>query len=502
MVDAGGRLETELQTVVDRLGTRRPEAWDSEDVRRLKGDRLRYNSEGAPLKLTFGSDYPYRDVDALQPVVATGVDAYRALAAGGLSALWGASILPFSDDDLTQWPFTARTLQPYYASALELTGLTGGEDALSAVYPLHAPATALEMSAQAQFISQRAVAHAATLEHEGVYVGRARLAVRQPGRSGWSCTYCGMCLYGCPYGLIYSAADTLSTRLLPSGRFRYLDGTVVRRLTERGDRVIVEGVVRSTGERWALDAARVFLAAGALESTAILLRSLPGGARPVVLRQSDHFLLPLLLRGFRGQVAGERLHTLSQLFIELLDREVSAHGVHLQIYTYSDFYTRMAREKLGPLYPSLAALVERLLSKVVILKGYLHSDDSAGIRAQLAPDGDVLRLEAVASPRAKGAVAAVVAKLRRHRKHLGATPVGLALRIGPVGSGVHVGGSFPMRESPGGLESDLLGRPSGFTRVHAVDATCFPTMPAASPTLTIMANASRIASLAAAEPSP
>jgi len=50
-----------------------------------------------------------------------------------------------------------------------------------------------------------------------------------------------------------------------------------------------------------------------------------------------------------------------------------------------------------------------------------------------------------------------------------------------------------MRSHPAGLESDVLGRPVGFTRVHAVDSTVFPTVPAAPPTLTIMANAYRIA---------
>ena len=55
--------------------------------------------------------------------------------------------------------------------------------------------------------------------------------------------------------------------------------------------------------------------------------------------------------------------------------------------------------------------------------------------------------------------------------------------------------AFPMRASPAAFESDLLGRPHGFTRVHAVDATVFPTIPSTTITFTVMANAHRIASL-------
>jgi choline dehydrogenase-like flavoprotein len=56
-----------------------------------------------------------------------------------------------------------------------------------------------------------------------------------------------------------------------------------------------------------------------------------------------------------------------------------------------------------------------------------------------------------------------------------------------------------MRQRPREFESDLLGRPYRFERLHLVDATAFPTLPAAPPTLTIMANAMRIASEATGE---
>ena len=39
---------------------------------------------------------------------------------------------------------------------------------------------------------------------------------------------------------------------------------------------------------------------------------------------------------------------------------------------------------------------------------------------------------------------------------------------------------------------DLLGRLSGWQRVHAVDATVFPSLPATTITLSVMANAHRI----------
>jgi choline dehydrogenase-like flavoprotein len=68
------------------------------------------------------------------------------------------------------------------------------------------------------------------------------------------------------------------------------------------------------------------------------------------------------------------------------------------------------------------------------------------------------------------------------------------LRLGDAGQGYHVGGAFPMRARPGPFQSDVLGRPFGFERVHLVDSTTFPSIPASTVTFTVLANAHRIAS--------
>ena len=69
------------------------------------------------------------------------------------------------------------------------------------------------------------------------------------------------------------------------------------------------------------------------------------------------------------------------------------------------------------------------------------------------------------------------------------------LQVWEPGRGFHTGGGFRMRDRPTGLESDLLGRPAGLQRVHLVDASVFPSMPAITIMLTVMANAQRIAAV-------
>ena len=53
-----------------------------------------------------------------------------------------------------------------------------------------------------------------------------------------------------------------------------------------------------------------------------------------------------------------------------------------------------------------------------------------------------------------------------------------------------------MRESPGQWQTDVYGRPGGRGRMFVVDAAVFPSLPATTIALTIMANAHRIGAAA------
>src|SRR5207253_2913240 len=103
-----------------------------------------------------------------------------------------------------------------------------------------------------------------------------------------------------------------------------------------------------------------------------------------------------------------------------------------------------------------------------------------------------LQLQAQPNTQTKPIIRRVIRKLLRHARDFGAFPVPPMLQIAPAGRGFHSGGTFPMRGQPGEFESDSLGRPCGWQRIHAVDATVLPSVPATTITLSVMANAHRI----------
>lgn len=140
-----------------------------------------------------------------------------------------------------------------------------------------------------------------------------------------------------------------------------------------------------------------------------------------------------------------------------------------------------------------------LLERLLLIQGFVSSDCSPSIRVTLTKEAHsgqtTLHLSPIANDRTMPTLKKIVRKLTKSYRHLKAIPLGPMLRPGKPGRSFHNGGTFPMHASPGQFQSDQYGRPFGFSRVHAVDSTVLPSIPATTITASVMANAHRIASI-------
>jgi choline dehydrogenase-like flavoprotein len=495
LLDGGLALESDRRALVDDLAASAPGAWPAASLAKLRGSAPTLG--GVQLKYAYGSDFPYRDAERLVPFENRGTATRPTLARGGFSSVWGAAVLPYRARDIADWPFGLAELEPHYRAACAMLAPSAVRDDLEEILPLYMDAPRpLRPSAQAEALLCDLEASAATLKADGIRFGRARLAVRaEDDARGPGCVYCGLCLHGCPYGLIYDASTTLAALRRRAG-FRYVTDAVVERIEEAGGAVRLIGSTRTKGEPLYFEAARAYLACGVVSTTRLLLASLEAFDRPVEIRDSQYFLLPWIRARGAGAAHEDALHTLAQVFIELSD-DAPAPSAHLQVYTYNDHYRALVERMLGPAAGLARRPTEALLSRLLLIQGYLHSSVSPSMRATLRQRGGraVLEIEARTQPDSRRALRRVTRRLLRHARAFRAVPILPLLQVAPPGRGFHSGGSFPMRESPGPFECDRLGRPHGFTRVHVVDATAFPSIPATTITLSVMANAHRIGSM-------
>ncbi len=501
MLDAGLRLEPERKNVVDEMARNSPDRWRP-DWHAFIREGMAATKEGVPFKRLFGSDFPYRETDRHLPADGENIGLRPSLAQGGLSNVWGAAMLPYSERDLRGWPLRAADLEAHYAAVVRLTGLAGQHDDLAAFAPLYTDTpSSLRLSRQAERLMAHLQRHRSSLARDGWHFGHSRLAVAGTNNtSNFGCVYCGTCMYGCPYGYIYNSAATLA-RLRMDPNFSYQPDVIVETVAETGGEVLIRGFDRVSGAPRQWHAERVFSAGGPIPTTRLLLWSQQAFGRRVQLRDSQYFLFPFLLPSGDSNPEQERLHTLSQIFVELMDDLTDQHTVHAQLYTYNDLWAG-AVESAFPFHNAISRAFARMTARRLgIVQSYLHSDHSSRIGVELtAPVSGQpprLRLKAEINPEARRRARQIAWKFTREARRFGALAVPPLLQITPVGRGHHTGGSFPMRLQPVEFETDLLGRPAGWQRVHAVDATVFPNIPATTITLSVMANAHRIGTAAA-----
>ena len=209
---------------------------------------------------------------------------------------------------------------------------------------------------------------------------------------------------------------------------------------------------------------------------------------------SQYFILPVLALRHAPSVSKEALHTLAQLFIEISDPKISPHIIHLQLYTYNDMLRSILVSKLGWLGAAFKTPLEHLMGRLSFIQGYLHSDHSSHMMITKDLQSGDLVINGKSQAETSTILKKVSRKLLRNSLKTGFIPLFPFINISEPGRGFHSGGTFPMRERPNKYECDRLGRPAGLQRVHLIDSSSFPTLPATTITLTVMANAYRIGS--------
>ena len=497
MLDVGLDLEPEREQLINEMYAQEPSGWSPGHIEELKRG-MRATTDGIPQKLTYGSDFPFRDAGQAGAVEASGVDFLLSGAKGGLSNAWGSNIMPYASRDISDWCISTADLAPHYTAVATFIPVSAGHDDLEDDFPLYGGnGTMLRPSRQAENLIRNVCRNKEVLKADGIRGGYARLAVQisPTEENRRACVYCGLCLYGCPYRLIYSSRNGLKS-LERRPNFRYQPGIVIDSVKEEAGGVTVYGRSVEGGTPITFVGSRVYLACGAIATTRVLLESMQAYDTPVTLKDSLYFLLPTLQYDCVPGVTNEALHSLGQVLLEMQDRAISERTVQLQYYTYTDLFTEAVRSRLGILFPLARGLLPILLGRLCIVMGYLHSDDSPSLSIQLMRQGSgsKLALEAIPSPRARPVIKGVMGKLWRHRSRLRSLPLSPFLKVMRPGKSYHYGGTFPMKAAPGRFESDRLGRPAGFRRVHAVDASVLPSIAATTIVFTAMANAHRIAS--------
>jgi choline dehydrogenase-like flavoprotein len=494
VIDVGHQLEPELQEARNRMASARESEWSTGDVERISDQPVAAKGVALPQKRAFGSDFPFRDVGQLEGIRPLGPANGSVVsgAYGGFSNVWGAQLMPFSRRTFEKWPVSFDDMAPHYRAALDEMTLAGDEDDLAELFPLMVDGRRLPpLADRTTRVLDRYAARRADVRSHGITIGRARLAFRAD-----ECTTCGLCMTGCPNQLIYSASHSFD-RLRASGRIDYRPHLLALRLSENDGTpsVIVRDTESGATER--LTADRVFVACGGIGTTRLVLGSLNQFDVPVTLQESVQFVMPALSIRPGVDPRTARNFTLNQ-FNLLYDH--TGEGLDLcQIHFY-DYNPAFLASLPGMLNsPQAEPVLSALIRRASVGLGYVPGWASPGVRVTARrPQGDgrlpVLDIDREGSDAWPPMLQGLVRAMLRVAPALDLWPVLPMTTVSAAAKSYHFGGSFPHGSERTSQSTDRQGRLAGWDSIHLVDASVFTSVPATTFTLTIMANAHRIAS--------
>lgn len=414
------------------------------------------------------------------------------LARGGLSAIWGAGLGVFDDDDLAAFPLTLDDLAPSYLRITERMGVSGfGDDDLAS--PIEGEIVsqpAIRLAENARRLAARYARRRPALASRGFRLGRSRVAVlSEPLAARGPCLLCDTCLFGCRHGAIWNAAYDLETLRRHPG-LEYRPGWLVEGLEAAagGYRLAVAGRGRP------LAAPRVLLAAGALVSTRLVLELTGRFDEDVALLTSPAMAFALCLPERVASPLPEREFSLAQLSFVAQGPGGAGDRSYGNLFSASGIPGSFLVERIPVTRPAAVRLFRYLQPALLLANCYLPATFSANA-ARLEKNG-----EGASRLRVRGGFAdgfglrceRLQRQLSRSFRRLGALMLPGSFTSAEPGSDLRYGGTFPMRERPRAEEVDRTGELAGWPGLHLVDLSIFPAMPAKHPTLTLMANADRI----------
>jgi ferredoxin len=430
-------------------------------------------------KLLFGSDFPYRHFNFGPRLFTKGSDLPYSFSQGGLSTIWGASFLPFSKNDVIDWP-------------IDLDGLSRGYEFIAKRVPISS-ISVRKLTNYEDYQNQGSLKpdeffnsiDAIDLISETLEVGATRLAVRAGVGNNTDCVFCGKCLAGCPTGSIWSSKDELNT--LISNGLTYISGERVLSVTSSNQNFSVNTISKTGKTVHREGFSRVFIATGNAETFRILAES---GMieKKAAVRHSTTFYFPSIVIKKRSKNSSH--FSLAQAFIRLQDKTKKSEA-HFQLYSLSqemmDSITRsMPIFRLVPIkFRSL------MMSRIIMSIGYTDSVKYSKMNFELDTNGNCeIQGQMIATRfQIKRSLRRKVHRSRPAFKELGLLSLPSLSIVNKPGDGVHTGGWLLA-----GDKCDQLGTPFGYEGVHVVDSSVLPSIPDGPITFAVMANAVRIVS--------
>ena len=475
MIDAGTLVDIKIPIEFRHLIENEPEVWSVTDRKNMI-NTLQSTKRGLPQKLSFGSSAAYRSTT--QYYEGERIPVYSHFL-GGLSHLWGGSALVTPSEEFRDWPIQPNQISPYFQKTIEALPYAANSSKLDEHFGRPLVNSALKISVKDERYLRR-------LEKNlrgSVFVGQSRLLVHSSGERG--CKYCGFCMTGCVYSSIFKSSE-LITQLVSEGKIILIENHVLHRISEKMGVVTLELQDKEKKGVILKEFDKVYLGAGATESTRIILNSVKT-IDSAKLHGRGSCVIPMM--SFTSKTTEwPSVNTLPSIFIEFLDKKLGA-WTHVQMTNQNELVYKalgfLSQEAIPWWRRYLAANISTLMINDNSQYGIVYTFDKT----------NAVQESVEVNFSTKGSKVKFLFKAFKY-----SLKISFALKIVPLliftkmnNQTYHLGGSFPMTTNRTKCnETDIFGRLSEFENIHIVDSSTYPSIPSTTMAILLTANAWRI----------
>lgn len=403
---------------------------------------------------------------------------FQTSAFGGLGEFWSTAMFPLRQTDLEAWPISFGDLEPYYQAIADRVGVAGDPDAFPGMFPHtfvnRPPVRPTPLAGHLVETFNRD----ADPRYRAVG-GTNLLGVETRLDQSNGCVYCGGCLYGCFKGSMFRPGPVLRRRI-QDGTLQHVPAAArsVDRAPDGRLRVLLED-----GESLSFD--RVFLCAGAMGSSEVLLRSMGATDTEVVISDNEMYNFPIAYKGLRAKTFTDHF-AISTSVLALEPTQAAEPEVeygHVLITSLPDklldFYVRkrMWRPFRWPR--------RQLRGRFLIAQMYVGGATAVQYGLRVGTDGK----RHLRSIRHGASDEAGRRQIKAVKRNLRGTPFMLPpFPLKRASTSFHYFGGF----GPGNPLTTVGADGQVMPRLHVCDSSVFPSSPAQPFTFTLMANAMRI----------
>ena len=407
-------------------------------------------------------------------------------ASGGMSNIWGGQLIRYTDNDFLKnpWPISLSSLNHYYDDLENHIGISGEKDDM---YDYFGESKNLikppPLTRSAEYLLKNYKESKKNINELGFFLGRPRLGLNVSEKTKKLYHDLGETeFFASGQKGLYTSKVTLD-ELVRKREIQYMSGYKLLKYKERDDYVELKFSIVPENRTIEVKTRNLILACGGIHTSRLVLQN--NNAYSVKLNFKEHppALIPLFIPKLFGNEIPKKSFPIQLAATQFNKQSNNMISIY---YPGGMLYSDLIMDMPLPInlsYKVLQYLMGGLLvaqiweEPDINQKNYLSIDEFGSIVINYCEEPHF----------------GFIPLFLKSMRNLGVYSLMRFSKLSPPGWGFHYASTLPMKIKPEEFETFTDGRLWNSERIRVVDASVLPSLAAKNHSLTMMANAARIA---------